>query len=289
MKGIVLAGGSGSRLWPITLGVSKQLLPIFDKPLIYYPIATLMLAGIRDISIVTTPKDQESFINLLGDGSNFGVEFTYFIQHEPKGLAEAFIITQRHIGNNACALILGDNLFHGVGLGRHLSTFTEITGAQIFAHEVTDPERYGVVTFNNDGKVMSLEEKPTTPKSSYAVPGLYFYDSSVFDRAHSLEPSARGELEITSINETYRLEGSLKVEILPQGTVWMDTGTYASLQDASSYIRIVQERQGTAVACLEEISLRNEWISQVDIQKQIARYSSTPYGAYLMKLLTRSK
>ena len=287
MKGIVLAGGTGSRLWPITKGVSKQLLPVYDKPLIHYPIATLMLAGIRDISIITTPDDQSSFKIALGDGSQFGVHFEFLVQEEPKGLAQAFIITERHIAGDKCALILGDNLFHGVGLGRHLANFTDVDGAQIFAYEVTDPERYGVVSFDVNGKAETLEEKPVNPKSLYAVPGLYFYDQQVFDIARDVKPSSRGELEITSVNEAYLKMEKLQVSILPAGTAWMDTGTFTSLHDASSYIRALQERQGNKISCLEEVAYKQKWISDSDLDKIIHGYRQTDYATYLKKMRSR--
>jgi glucose-1-phosphate thymidylyltransferase len=285
MKGIILAGGTGSRLWPITRGVSKQLLPVYDKPLIHYPISTLMLAGIRDISIITTPEDQENFKNALGDGSRFGIHFEYFIQNEPKGLAEAFIITEKYVDSDKCALILGDNLFHGIGLGRHLNNFVDIVGAQIFAYKVNDPERYGVVTFDSHGKAKSLEEKPLIPKSSFAIPGLYFYDSQVFEIVREVKPSARGELEITSINQVYLEMDQLQVSILPTGTAWMDTGTFGSLHDASSYIRALQERQGNKISCLEEIAFRQGWITEEELEEIILGYRKTEYAKYLTGLL----
>lgn len=288
MKGIVLAGGTGSRLWPITKGVSKQLLPVFDKPLIHYPIATLMLAGIRDISIITTPGDSISFRNALGDGSQFGINFHFFIQNEPKGLAEAFIITEKHIAEEKCALILGDNLFHGGGLGRHLEKFSDTQGAQIFAYKVTDPERYGIVTFDNAGKVESLEEKPDKPKSPYAVPGLYFYDNQVFEIAKKISPSHRGELEITSVNQAYLEKGQLNVSILPGGTAWMDTGTFSSLHDAGSYVRALQERQGNKIACLEEIAYKQNWLTRKELEETIEGYRKTEIAAYLKELLESS-
>lgn len=289
MKGIVLAGGTGSRLWPITQGISKQLLPVYDKPLIHYPISTLMLAGIKDISIITTPVDQESFRRALGDGSKYGINFEYLLQNEPKGLAQAFTIAERHIAGDDCALILGDNLFHGVGLGRHLEEFTSVRGAQIFAYKVSDPERYGVVTFDAQGKASSLEEKPLKPKSQYAIPGLYFYDNQVFDIAKSVKPSQRGELEITSVNEAYLKLDQLSVSILPAGTAWMDTGTFASLHDASSYIRALQERQGNKISCLEEIAYRKKWISDSELEHIITSYKNTEFASYLTSFLGQIK
>ena len=285
MKGIVLAGGTGSRLWPVTKGISKQLLPVYDKPLIHYPISTLMLAGIRDISIITTPEDQVAFRRALGDGSRFGVHFQFMVQDEPAGLAQAFIIAENYIAREKCALILGDNLFHGVGLGRHLEDFSDVSGAQIFAYKVTDPERYGVVSFDGTGKAETLEEKPKNPKSSFAIPGLYFYDSQVFDIARNVKPSARGELEITSINNTYLELGQLNVSVLPSGTAWMDTGTFSSLHDASSYIRALQDRQGNKISCLEEIAFRKGWITEVQLNRIIVEYKQTENATYLREIL----
>jgi glucose-1-phosphate thymidylyltransferase len=289
MKGIVLAGGTGSRLWPITHGVSKQLLPVYDKPMIHYPVATLMLAGIRKIAIITSPWDKESFKKVLGDGSRFGVEFKYLIQEHPRGIAEAFTISEEYISGDSCALILGDNLFHGVGLGRHLSEYSQIKGAQIFAYKVNDPERYGVVSFNQDGKIETLEEKPTNPKSSFAVPGLYFYDNQVFEITHSLKPSARNELEITAVNEAYLALNQLNVSILPSGTAWMDTGTFSSLHDASSYIRAIQERQGSKIGCLEEIAFKQGWITREELETIIADYQNTDFAKYLSDCLTNQE
>jgi len=285
MKGIVLAGGTGSRLWPITRGVSKQLLPVYDKPMIHYPIATLMLAGIRNIAIITTPSDQEAFKQVLGSGSRFGVEFEYFVQGEPKGIAEAFVIAEEFISQDKCALILGDNLFHGVGLGRHLSDFTYVQGAQIFAYKVTDPSRYGVVSFDKNGKVETLEEKPAIPRTSYAVPGLYFYDNQVIEIARNLQPSRRGELEITAVNEAYLAMNQLQVSILPNGTAWMDTGTFSSLHEAGSYVRALQDRQGNKIACLEEIAFRQGWINENELQAIIESYGQTEFAIYLTECL----
>ena len=289
MKGIVLAGGTGSRLWTITHGVSKQLLAVYDKPMIHYPVATLMLAGIRKIAIITSPWDKESFKKVLGDGSRFGVEFKYLIQEHPRGIAEAFTISEEYISGDRCALILGDNLFHGVGLGIHLSESSQIKGAQIFAYRVNDPERYGVVSFNQDGKIETLEEKPTNPKSSFAVPGLYFYDNQVFEITRSLKPSARNELEITAVNEAYLALNQLNVSILPSGTAWMDTGTFSSLHDASSYIRAIQERQGSKIGCLEEIAFKQGWITREDLEIIIADYQNTDFAKYLSDCLTNQE
>jgi glucose-1-phosphate thymidylyltransferase len=289
MKGIVLAGGTGSRLWPITHGVSKQLLAVYDKPMIHYPVATLMLAGIRKIAIITNPWDQESFKKVLGDGSRFGVEFKYLIQEHPRGIAEAFTISEEYISGDSCALILGDNLFHGVGLGRHLIEYSQIKGAQIFAYKVNDPERYGVVSFNQDGKIETLEEKPTNPKSSFVVPGLYFYDNQVFEITRSLKPSARNELEITAVNEAYLALNQLNVSILPSGTAWMDTGTFSSLHDASSYIRAIQERQGSKIGCLEEIAFKQGWITREKLETIISDYQNTDFAKYLSDCLTNQE
>ena len=285
MKGIVLAGGTGSRLWPITKGVSKQLLPVFDKPLIHYPIATLMLAGIREISIITTPSDREIFRQSLGDGTDFGISFEFLVQPEPKGLAQAFTIAEKNIVGEKCALILGDNLFHGVGLGRHLSIFNDIDGAQIFAYKVSDPERYGVVSFDGSGLANSIEEKPKKPKSHYAVPGLYFYDDQVLEIAKSVKPSPRGELEITAVNQAYLDMGQLSVSILPNGTAWMDTGTFSSLLDAGNYVRTLQDRQSNKISCLEEIAYRQKWINSGKLEEIIHSYKDREYGNYLKNVL----
>ena len=285
MKGIVLAGGTGSRLWPITKGVSKQLLPVYDKPLIHYPLGTLFLAGIKEILIITTPEDLPSFQTLLGDGSQYGVSFHFETQEKPNGLAEAFIIGEKFIAGENVALILGDNIFHGVGLGKQLNSVNLETGATIFAYKVADPERYGVIEFASNGKVISIEEKPSKPRSSYAVPGLYFYDSQVVEIAKGIEPSSRGELEITSINEFYLNEGTLTTKILERGTVWLDTGTVQSLHAASSYVQIIEERQGSRISCLEEIAWNNGWISEKELQKMALAYGNNPYGSYLMSMI----
>lgn len=289
MKGIILAGGTGSRLWPITRGVSKQLLPIYDKPLIYYPIATLMLAGIRDIAIITTPEDQDSFVRLLGSGDDFGIRFEFLVQPKPEGLAQAFLIAKHFIGEDKVALVLGDNLFYGQGLGGKLSLLSEIDGAQIFAYKVNDPERYGVVEFDAFGTAISLEEKPAKPKSSFAVPGLYFYDNSVVEIASRIKPSGRGELEITSVNESYLRSGKLKVTILDRGTVWLDTGTFESLHDASTYVKVIEDRQGMKIACLEEIAWKAKWISEAKMDDLISKYGSSTFGNYLKSLVERSE
>ena len=286
MKGIVLAGGTGSRLWPVTLGVSKQLLPVYDKPLIHYPISTLMLTGIREVLIITTPQDQGSFMRLLGDGSRYGVSFTFAVQDNPEGLAQAFLIGGRFIGAGSSALSLGDNIFYGSALGAPPKELREPSGALIFAYKVKDPERYGVIEFDSTGKVTSIEEKPLKPKSQYAVPGLYFYDNQVVDIAKSVKPSARGELEITSVNQEYLKAGKLQAKVLERGTAWLDTGTFDSLNSASSFIQIIEERQGQKVSCLEEVAWRNGWISDSELAARADEYKSSPFASYLRNLLT---
>ena len=285
MKGIVLAGGTGSRLWPVTWGVSKQLLPVYDKPLVHYPISTLMLTGIREILIITTPQDQGSFKRLLGDGSKYGVSFTFAVQENPEGLAQAFLIGEKFIGVDPSALILGDNIFYGSTLGTQLKELRKPSGAMIFAYRVKDPERYGVIEFNATGKVMSIEEKPLKPKSQYAVPGLYFYDNQVVDIAKSVKPSARGELEITAVNEEYLKAGKLQAKVLERGTAWLDTGTFDSLNSASAFIQIIEERQGQKVSCLEEVAWRNGLISDSELAARADEYKSSPFATYLRGLL----
>jgi len=285
MKGIVLAGGTGSRLWPITRGVSKQLLPVFDKPLIHYPIGTLFLAGIRDVLIITTPEDCYAFQRLLGDGSQYGASFKFKTQESPKGIAEAFIIGEEFIDGDNVALILGDNIFHGVGLGHQLESINSNYGATIFAHRVADPERYGVVEFNHSGEVISIEEKPLNPKSSFAIPGLYFYDKQVTEVAKAIRPSSRGELEITAVNEHYLLSGQLTVKVLERGTTWFDTGTFESLHDASSYVRIVEERQGAKICCLDEIAWSQKWITDEILLRNASNYSNSSLERYLKDLI----
>jgi len=285
MKGIILAGGNGTRLAPITSAVSKQLLPIYDKPLIYYPIATLMLAGVREQLIITTPRDHDSFKSLLGDGSQFGMTFHYAVQSTPRGLADAFLIGEKFVGDSKVALALGDNIFHGSGLGLQLSKLVTVDGAHIFAYKVADPQNYGVVEFNSDGLVTDLEEKPTKPKSSFAIPGLYFYDNQVIEIAKTIQPSPRGELEITSVNEQYLRMNKLFVEILPRGTAWLDTGTPENLLSAATYVKIIEERQGYKVACLEEIALRKGWLTVERLSDNLNGAADNSYNSYIRGLL----
>lgn len=286
MRGIVLAGGTGSRLWPITKGISKQLVPIYDKPLVYYPLSTLMSAGIREVLIITTPHDADAFRNLLGDGSQWGMRIDFAVQPEPDGLAQAFIIGSDFIGDDSCALVLGDNIFHGPGLGDELTQLTSPDGAVIFAYRVSNPSDYGVVEFDADGRAVSIEEKPIHPKSNFAVPGLYFYDNDVVEIARGVKPSARGELEITAVNGAYLSSGNLTVKVLPDGTAWLDSGTFSSLHDASSYVRVIEERQGMKVGCPEEIAWRRGWISDDHLEEQARQLDKSGYGGYLMGLLT---
>jgi len=284
MKGIVLAGGTGSRLWPVTRAVSKQLLPIYNKPLIYYPISTLMLAKIREILVIVNPSDLNQFQELLGNGEDFGVEIEYCVQNEPRGIADAFIIGKNFIGKDSSALILGDNIFYGQGLGVKLQQYTDVVGAQIFGYPVHDPNRYGVVELNKNSEVISIEEKPENPKSNLAVPGLYFYDNSVIDLARSIKPSARGELEISTINQLYLSKNQLRATRLERGTAWFDTGTFDSMHAASSFIQVIEQRQGFMIACLEEIAWRNEWISLSQLSQSAQRYRDSSYRNYLLNL-----
>jgi glucose-1-phosphate thymidylyltransferase len=287
MKGIILAGGTGSRLWPITKGVSKQLLPVYDKPMIHYPLSTLMAAGLREVLVITTPEDSESFSRLLGDGSAWGMRIDYAVQPRPEGLAQAFLIAETFLAGDQAALILGDNLFYGRGLGRRLATLTDQQGAHVFAYEVADPSEYGVVEFDADGVALSVEEKPARPRSNYAIPGLYFYDETVVDVAKSIQPSARGELEITAVNDHYLRAGTLTVTVLERGTAWLDTGTFRSLQDAGEFVRVMEDRTGTKVGCIEEIAWRNGWVTTDQLVALAQPLLKSGYGDYLIRLASR--
>jgi glucose-1-phosphate thymidylyltransferase len=288
MKGIVLAGGSGTRLHPLTLATSKQLMPVYDKPMIYYPLSTLMLAGIKEILIITTPHEQEQFKRLLGDGSQWGIKLSFLTQEQPNGLAEAFLIGESHIKGSQSALVLGDNIFHGSGMGKTLSRMSGRSGATIFAQKVSDPERYGVVEFDTSGKVLNIEEKPAVPKSKYAVPGLYFYDEKVSELARSLKPSARGEIEISDLNALYLERGELNVEKLERGTAWLDTGTIESLLSAGEFVRTVEQRQGSKIGSPEEIAWRMGFIDNKQLESEAKKYQKSGYGLYLLELLTEN-
>lgn len=285
MKGIILAGGSGTRLYPLTKAISKQLMPIYDKPMIYYPLGTLMSSGIREILIITTPQDAQLFMNLLGDGKSYGCEFSYAIQENPNGLAEAFLIGERFIGDDSVALILGDNIFYGSGLEQTLKSCLNTEGATIFAYHVQNPNRYGVVAFNEELKATSIEEKPENPKSNFAVPGIYFYDNSVIEVAKNIEPSLRGELEITDVNKYYLKNGILNVKVLDKGTAWLDTGTFNSLMQASQFVQVIEERQGQKIGCIEEIAFKMNYITDEQLQRLAQPLVKSGYGEYLISLL----
>lgn len=284
MKGIILAGGSGTRLYPITKGISKQLMPIYDKPMIYYPLSVLMLAGIREILIITTPEDSEQFQRLLGDGNEIGCQIQYAVQAVPNGLAQAFVIGEKFIGADKVALILGDNIFHGSGFSKLVQSFNDVEGAAVFAYEVSDPERYGVVEFDDAFHAKSIEEKPQQPKSNYAVPGLYFYDNTVVEIAKNIKPSVRGEYEITDVNRHYLQKGKLKVGVMDRGTAWLDTGTFDSLSDASEFVRVIEKRQGQKIGCIEEVAYRMGFLSHDELMKLADKYIKSGYGQYLKKI-----
>jgi glucose-1-phosphate thymidylyltransferase len=285
MKGIILAGGTGSRLFPLTTVISKQLLPVYDKPMIYYPLASLMAAGLREILVIVTPRDETSFRALLGDGSQWGMTIDYVVQQKPEGLAQAFILAEKFLAGDKAALILGDNIFHGVGLGTQLKQLTDPDGGVVFAYQVANPSEYGVIEFDESGNVVSIEEKPKTPKSDFAIPGLYFFDEQVVDIAKNVKPSPRGELEITSVMSEYLNRGKLKVEVLPRGTAWLDTGTFNTLHEAGTYVRIIEERQGSRLGCIEELAWRNQWITDSQLRVLAEQFAKSSYGDYLFGLL----
>lgn len=287
MKGIILAGGSGTRLYPLTIAVSKQLMPVYDKPMIYYPLSTLLLAGIKDILIITTPHDQAGFIKLLGDGSQIGCNIEYVVQPSPDGLAQAFILGDTFISSDPVALVLGDNIFYGSEMGTLLKNKTNPDGGVVFAYHVSDPERYGVVEFDNEFKAVSIEEKPLNPKSNYAVPGLYFYDNEVVEIAKNIKPSARGELEITDVNNVYLSKGKLEVGVLDRGTAWLDTGTFDSLNDASEFVSVIEKRQGFKIGCIEEIAFHNKFINEEKLLETAEKYGKSGYGEYLKQLVRK--
>ncbi|GAA1966227.1 glucose-1-phosphate thymidylyltransferase RfbA [Terrabacter lapilli] len=289
MRGIVLAGGTGSRLHPITRGISKQLMPVYDKPMVYYPLSTLMMAGIREVLVITTPQDAEQFERLLGDGSQWGMSITYAVQHRPDGLAQAFILGADFIGGDSVALVLGDNIFFGPGLGTRLQDNTQVAGGHIFAYRVADPTAYGVVEFDGDGTVLSIEEKPAQPRSSYAVPGLYFYDNDVVEIAKGLTPSARGELEITAVNDAYLRRGDLTVSVLPRGTAWFDTGTFEGLIEASQFVHVVEARQGQKIGCVEEVAWRQGWLTDDQLERHAEDQHKSGYGVYLRSLIAEGR
>ncbi len=284
MKGIILAGGSGTRLYPITKGISKQIMPVYDKPMIYYPLSVLMLAGIREILTITTPEDSSQFQKLLGDGKEFGCRLSYAVQPEPNGLAQAFVIGEEFIGKEKVALILGDNIFYGSGFSKLVQSFNNIEGAAVFAYEVSDPERYGVVEFDDNFKAISIEEKPANPKSNYAVPGLYFYDNTVIDIAKNIKPSIRGEYEITDVNRVYLENGKLKVGVMDRGTAWLDTGTFDSLSDASEFVRVIEKRQGQKIGCIEEVGYRMGFLTHEELMNVAEKYIKSGYGQYLKRV-----